>query len=92
LDNPSSYGESTDFATKERKSIQQKLALSCPKWSPVIQRVVQQVARRQSQILRSQPLPKLAQLALFAQSNNPDITAELTFFKILPLVYELGLR
>jgi len=38
----------------------------------VIQKVAQKVARRQSQILGSQRLPKVANWRFFAQSGNPD--------------------
>ena len=49
-----------------------KVGAYVPKWSPVIKKVTSKVARRQIQILWSQRLAKVSQLALFHQSDNPE--------------------
>jgi len=69
---PSSYGESTDFATIGRKN--GKTRPRSPKVVPSDWKSSPKVARRQSQMLGSQRLLQVSQLALFVKSHNPVLT------------------
>jgi len=71
LVNSSSLGESTDFAAVARKIASKSPPIKSPEVVASDPKSSQKVARRQSQILGSQQLPKVAQMALFAQSGNP---------------------